>query len=73
MTKFGAFNAVEATTMTRQESLHPDIVTFCTLMARIMYRCLMEHNVQIITWVTTPVVDVVPCENEKGVRHGQVA
>ena len=58
MSNSDASNAVEATTMTRRESLHPDIVTFCTLLARIMYRCLMEHNVQIITWVTTPVVEV---------------
>ncbi|HLJ34575.1 MAG TPA: hypothetical protein VKU38_13025 [Ktedonobacteraceae bacterium] len=72
MTNFGTFNAVEATTRTRQESLHPDIVTFCTLLARIMYRCLMEHNVQIIPWTTT-LGDVVSCTNEKGVRHGQVA
>ena len=73
MTNSGASNAVEATTITQRESLHPDIVTFCTLLARIMYRCLMEHNMQIIPWLTAPVVEVAGCSNEKGAQHGQVA
>jgi hypothetical protein len=48
-----------------EQALHPDVVAFCALLARIMNRCLKEQNPRIIA-LSTPEASTV---QDKGASH----
>ena len=38
----------------QEESLSPDVVAFCTLMARIVMRCLRQHDTRLESFLFLP-------------------
>jgi hypothetical protein len=44
----------EVTSQQLEEALHPDVVAFCALLARIMNRCLREQDPRNLALVADP-------------------
>ena len=47
------------------EQSAPEIVAFCSLLARILYRCLMERNPRIIALLDLPTIQGSEVKNEQ--------
>ena len=52
------------------EPLAPDVVKFCTLLARIFNRCLQEQDARILSLLSVP---VVPTMQKSEVSHEHAA
>lgn len=47
------------------QELHSDVIAFCTLLARIMHRCLMEQDPRIMELLDLPIVQKSEVTNEQ--------
>lgn len=52
----------EVTSQQQEEALHPEVVAFCSLLARIMNRCLQEQDPRIMALINAPVAPVQESE-----------
>ncbi len=57
--------AIETTGIPQIETLHPDVVAFCTLIARIYYRVLIEQDSHVMAMIATPIAEIEACTVEE--------
>lgn len=53
--------AIETTSIPPVETLHPDVVAFCTLIARIYHRVLVEQDAQVMAMIAAPLAESEVC------------